>query len=103
MQKQHFDTFKAERENPSTMDKMVLSICVGFLTIMMMISCNKGSEKMSTNIYPETTKVDTIDSYFGQEVPDPYHGEEKDFQEVFDILNRSTDGFLEYLKTHHKG
>lgn len=78
MQKQHFDTFKAERENPSTMDKMVLSICVGFLTIMMMISCNKGSEKMSTNIYPETTKVDTIDSYFGQEVPDPYRWLEDD-------------------------
>ena len=32
------------------------------------------------------------------EVPDPYHGGEKDFQEVFDILERSTAGFVEYLK-----
>ena len=35
------------------------------------------------------------------EVPDPYHGGEKDFQEVFDILDRSTDGFIEFLKTQH--
>jgi protein-tyrosine phosphatase len=34
----------------------------------------------------------------GGEVPDPYHGGEKDFQEVFDILERSTAGFVEYLK-----
>jgi len=32
------------------------------------------------------------------EVPDPYHGGEEDFQEVFDILNRSTDKFIEHLK-----
>jgi protein-tyrosine phosphatase len=34
----------------------------------------------------------------GGEVPDPYHGGEKDFQEVFDILDRSTDNFMKYLK-----
>jgi len=31
----------------------------------------------------------------GKEVPDPYWGNEKEFQEVFDILDRSIDGFLE--------
>ncbi len=35
------------------------------------------------------------------EVPDPYYGNEKHFQEVFDILNRSTDHFLQYLKTKY--
>ena len=35
------------------------------------------------------------------EVPDPYHGGEKDFQEVFDVLDRSTDGFIDYLKKQH--
>lgn len=35
------------------------------------------------------------------EVPDPYHGGEKDFQEVFDILDRSTDGFIDHLKKQH--
>ena len=28
------------------------------------------------------------------EVPDPYYGSEKDFQEVFEILNRSISGLL---------
>ncbi len=32
------------------------------------------------------------------EVPDPYHGGEKDFQEVFDILDRSINKFIEHLK-----
>ena len=31
----------------------------------------------------------------GKEVPDPYYGSEREFQEVFDILDRSIDGFLE--------
>ena len=34
----------------------------------------------------------------GGEVPDPYHGGEKDFQEVYEILDRSTTGFITYLK-----
>jgi protein-tyrosine phosphatase len=31
------------------------------------------------------------------EVPDPYHGGEKGFQEVFDILNRTMDNFIDHL------
>lgn len=31
------------------------------------------------------------------EVPDPYYGGERGFQEVFDILDRSMDGFIEHL------
>jgi protein-tyrosine phosphatase len=33
----------------------------------------------------------------GMEVPDPYWGKESEFQEVFDILNRSIDKFLEHV------
>jgi protein-tyrosine phosphatase len=32
------------------------------------------------------------------DVPDPYHGTEKDFKEVYDILDRSLDSFIDYLK-----
>lgn len=32
------------------------------------------------------------------EVPDPYHGGEKDFQLVFDILNRTMDSFIDHLE-----
>lgn len=34
----------------------------------------------------------------GGEVPDPYHGGEEGFQEVFDILNRSTENFIGHLR-----
>ncbi|HMG93557.1 MAG TPA: low molecular weight protein-tyrosine-phosphatase [Chryseolinea sp.] len=33
----------------------------------------------------------------GEEVPDPYWGNEREFQEVFDILDRSIDRFLEHV------
>jgi protein-tyrosine phosphatase len=36
-----------------------------------------------------------------EEVPDPYHGGPKEFQDVYNILDRSLDGFIEYLKTRH--
>jgi protein-tyrosine phosphatase len=35
----------------------------------------------------------------GEEVPDPYYGGEKNFQEVFEMLNRSTENFLEHIET----
>jgi len=33
----------------------------------------------------------------GKEVPDPYFGNEQGFQEVYEILDRSIDGFLDQL------
>lgn len=41
-------------------------------------------------------EFDTIDK--GGEVPDPYYGGEKHFQEVFEILDRSTENFLAHLQ-----
>jgi protein-tyrosine phosphatase len=35
------------------------------------------------------------------EVPDPYYGAEKGFQEVFDILDRTLDEFIKYLAKEH--
>jgi protein-tyrosine phosphatase len=35
------------------------------------------------------------------EVPDPYYGGEKNFQEVFDILNRTMESFLNHVETEH--
>jgi protein-tyrosine phosphatase len=32
------------------------------------------------------------------EVPDPYYGGDKDFEEVFQILSRSMQGFIAFLK-----
>jgi protein-tyrosine phosphatase len=35
------------------------------------------------------------------EVPDPYYGNESDFQKVFEILDRSTDLFIQFLEKEH--
>jgi protein-tyrosine phosphatase len=35
------------------------------------------------------------------EVPDPYYGGSKEFQEVFEILDRSLDGFISHLRERH--
>jgi protein-tyrosine phosphatase len=37
------------------------------------------------------------------DVPDPYYGGARGFQEVFEILDRSTDGFIAYLKEQLAG
>ncbi len=34
----------------------------------------------------------------GRDVPDPYYGNENDFQEVFDILDRSVEQLIEKLR-----
>ena len=36
-----------------------------------------------------------------EDVPDPYYGGEKSFQEVFEILDRSTTSLVDYLKSNH--
>lgn len=45
-------------------------------------ACQKEKEKQKENAmalnYPETKKVDTIDTYFGNEIPDPYRWLEDD-------------------------
>lgn len=37
------------------------------------------------------------DNYPDEDVPDPYHGQEEDFQEVFEILERSVAGLIRHL------
>ena len=37
-----------------------------------------------------------------QDVPDPYYGGEQGFQEVFEILHRSCNNFLNYLVEKHR-
>ena len=46
-------------------------------------------------------KIDLIRAFDpvgkGEEVPDPYFGGERGFQEVFEMLDRSIDGLIDYL------
>lgn len=36
-----------------------------------------------------------------REVPDPYHGGEKEFQRVLDLLENAASGLLEHIKRQH--
>lgn len=37
----------------------------------------------------------------GDEVPDPYYGDEAGFQHVFDVLSHSIDSFIQFLEKEH--
>lgn len=37
----------------------------------------------------------------GEEVPDPYYGDEAGFQHVFDVLSHSIDSFINFLESEH--
>ncbi len=52
------------------------------ISLAMLISCGKTEEKSKVSAYPETAKVDTVDTYFGTEVPDPYRWLEDDNSEA---------------------
>ena len=53
--------------------------------------------------YQEKIKLmrDFDDQYSGSDVPDPYFGGENGFQEVFEILSRSVNNFLDFLEKEH--
>ena len=44
----------------------------------------------------------SFDPQLGDEVPDPYYGGERGFQEVFEILDRSIDGLIDFLAKNSK-
>jgi prolyl oligopeptidase len=51
------------------------------LLTLVMSQCGQNQEKQQTIDYPESKKVDTVDTYFGTEVADPYRWLEDDRSE----------------------
>ncbi len=51
------------------------------ILLVVIIGCKPKEEKADSLIYPVTAKVDTVDTYFGTEVPDPYRWLEDDRSE----------------------
>lgn len=69
-------------------------------------ACNKQPELASAGVYPVAKKVDTVDTYFGEQVPDPYRWMENDTtQEVADWVKAENDvtfGFLNKISYRDK-
>ena len=80
--------------------RYTLNICCA-LSLVAMISCDKRSEGVSDFNYPKTVKVDTVDTYFGEEVPDPYRWLEDDRSKEtaawVKAQNEVTFGYLEKI------
>ncbi|WP_370175851.1 prolyl oligopeptidase family serine peptidase [Leeuwenhoekiella palythoae] len=77
-------------------------VYVGALTIL--FSACETNEKKSPEMavtYPETKKVDTVDTYFGTEVPDPYRWLEDDRSAETEAWvkaeNKATFGYLDKI------
>jgi len=74
-----------------------------FLTILLIISCkNENKTKLSMELtYPDTKKVDTVDTYFDTEVKDPYRWLEDDMSEEtgewVEAQNKVTFGYLDKI------
>ena len=66
-----------------------------------MSSCKQNQLK-----YPETRKVDTVDNYFGTNVPDPYRWLENDtaaeVKTWVDVQNKVTFDYLEKIPFRNK-
>ena len=81
------------------MKKCLLSIAV----LSIFVSCKNETEPMKaiTVYYPETKKVDTINSYFGESVADPYRWLEDDRSEETEAWvrsqNEATFGYLDNI------
>jgi len=80
------------------MKKLIIPIVIG-LTV---VACKEEPKKESIAVaYPETKKVDTIDTYFGTEIKDPYRWLEDDMSdETADWVqreNKTTYGYLDNI------
>lgn len=88
------------------MRSVLIKICSAILSLTVMISCNRPSEKLTVVRYPPTPKVDSVDTYFGVEVKDPYRWLEDDRSKEtaawVQAQNEITFGYLEKIPYRKK-
>ena len=87
-----------------------LILLLSFFTIVFLFGCNDDDQMDGPSAadleYPETQKVDTVDTYFGTEVPDPYRWLEDDNAEAteawVETQNKITFGYLNAIPFRDK-
>ena len=71
------------------------------LLVLFILSCTTKKEKVEVSAYPITKKVDTVDTYFGTTVEDPYRWLEDDLSEEtaqwVKAQNEVTSGYLDHI------
>ena len=76
------------------------------LLLIALVACNQTQQKQISLNYPETKKVDSVDIYFDQEVPDPYQWLEDDLSnetaEWVKKQNEVTFGYLNQIPFKEK-
>jgi protein-tyrosine phosphatase len=75
-----------------------------FTFVLAMDQSNHRNIKVLDKAERHTEKIVLMRSFDpkgGEDVPDPYYGGEQGFQDVFDILDRSTEAFLNYIVKEH--
>jgi prolyl oligopeptidase len=78
--------------------KLISLLTLG-LPAAMLISCNSQKEAALTSVYPMTKKVDTVDTYHGVAVNDPYRWLENDTtKETAAWVTAQNDVTFSYLK-----
>jgi protein-tyrosine phosphatase len=94
--------------NGITIDHLGRQLCVDDLNdfdyILAMDSSNHVNILRLADSDQHKNKVQLMREYdpHGKgDVPDPYYGGEKGFQEVFDILDRTMENFLKHLEEKH--
>lgn len=75
---------------------------VAYDFIIAMDKSNHANISKLENARDHSLKIKLMRSFdltpTGDEVPDPYYGDEADFQNVFDILSHSVDSFIDFLE-----
>lgn len=80
---------------------------LSLLFVLFMLSCGSEKKEETEQIsYPETVQVDTVDTYFGKEVPDPYRWLEDDNSEEtaawVKAQNEVTQQYLSHINYREK-